>query len=98
MGGQTTLRVHGSVDRVGGLAEDRKERIALSSDGYSVGLIDCRPQDQVVILQHSLVALTDLLKQVGRSHDVGEEECDRTNREIRHLAQFSVYSHLDFAS
>ena len=46
-----------------------------------------RPEQTLVLGEHQRVALTELLEQLRRPLDVGEEEGDRAARQVSHAAR-----------
>ena len=60
-----------------GAAESDEERVALRVDLVATVRAECLAQDALVICERLTVAISQLLEQLGRSLDVGEEQCDR---------------------
>jgi hypothetical protein len=72
--GQRPLGRQRRLDGVHGPAEGREERVALAVHLAAAASPDGRPQQPPVFRQYVGVALAQLVKELRRALDVGEEE------------------------
>src|SRR5262249_51144712 len=78
------LHLDCSGHRVPGAREREEERVALRVDLGSIRGGERVADESTVVAQHLAVAVTELLEQLGRALDVGEEEGDRPGWERGH--------------
>ena len=81
--GQLALRFHHAADRIDGAREDGKERITLGVDLAAVPACESGSQDLSLLIQQNGVLLAQPLEQLGRTFDVGEEECNGSGRRFQ---------------
>ncbi len=78
MGSEGALRLYDCQHRVSGACESDKEGIILLVDLVAIPLLEGSTQQAQVLRQHGGVAVTQLLEQVRRPFDIGEEQGDRS--------------------
>src|SRR5262249_48141953 len=83
------LRRYGGGDGVAGTSEGGEERVPLRVDLVPFVRRDRRTEDLRVLRQDRVIPLPQLLKQTGRSLDVGEEERDGACGAFGHRPSFS---------
>ncbi len=76
------LAVTGSGDGVRGPREGDEEGIALGIDLDAVVLGDGRAKQPAVLVKRLCIVVTELVQELRRALDVGEEERNYTGREI----------------
>src|SRR5262249_4384219 len=60
-----------------------KERISLGVDLMAIIRVECGTQEVPTLTEHTGIALAQLLEQLGRPLDIGEEECHCSRRKVR---------------
>ena len=86
VGGERTLCCGGRCDGILRTLKRDEERVSLRVDLLAFVLLVGGSEEAVVVGAGTAIALTKLLQESRRSLDVGEEECDRPARELRHSA------------
>ncbi len=85
VGDQGPLGVEAGGNRRAGPAEGHEEAVSLGLDLDAAVGGEGRPQQPAVLLQQLAVALVpDVAEQAGGALDVGEQERDRSARQLRH--------------
>ena len=84
--GKRTLYFSGGQYGISDAFEGDEEGVALSVDLPALALGECRPQYLAVLVECVRVPAAQPPHEFGRSHDVGEEERDRTAWLLAHRA------------
>jgi hypothetical protein len=85
VGGQAPLGGHSGLHSLHRAPEGREERVPLRADLDPAALVDGPAQDGGVIVQDLRVQIADLLEQARGALDVGEQEGDRSGRQLSHV-------------
>src|SRR5688500_13907717 len=81
----------GALDGRAGAAEDREERVALPVDLHASGVVEGLPQKLVVDREDVAVAVApEVLQELCRALDVGEQKRDRAGRKRAHGLSLSL--------
>ena len=80
------LALDGRHQCVSRTREGDEERVALGVDLIASMRFECRAQQPLVLLEHLAVPLSQQLDEARRPLYVGEQEGDRTARQVGHVA------------
>ena len=83
---EITLRIDCRCDRILASLERNEERVALGVDLATVVCRERSSQDALMLGEHVAVHATQLLQQLGRAFDVGEEKRDGAAGQLAHVA------------
>ena len=84
MRGKSALGGHSSRDGIGDTRKGEEQGVSLGIDFVPVKLLESGAQHLSALSQHTAILLTYVLQQERRPFDIGEEQCDRSRREIKH--------------
>jgi hypothetical protein len=82
MSGECALGLGHSFGRTDGILEDDEELVAAVVDDLSGAALDRLSEKTPVIREHRRVAVAEQADELRRALDIGEDECDRSIREI----------------
>ena len=83
---EITLCIDGRCDRILAALKGDEERVALGVDLPTVVCRERSSQDALMLGEHVAVAAAQLLQQLGRAFDVGEEKRDGSAGQLAHVA------------
>ena len=84
VGGETALGGHGSPDGIAGTGKGDEESIPLGIHFVTEIHLEGHAQEAATLHQHLGVIVTQLLEQLCRSLDIGEEQCYRSRGQVTH--------------
>ena len=87
MSGEVPLGIDRRRDSILASLERHEERVALGVDLAAVMCRESSSQDALMLVEHVAVDATQLLQQLCRAFDVGEEERDGSAGQLAHVAE-----------
>ena len=88
-GGKRSLRAYGGGDRIARPREGDEKRVPLGVDLAAVVLVECGPQQPLMLAEHLGIAGAQPRQQPRRTLDVAEQKRDGATRKLRHTHSYA---------